>query len=107
MRPPEYNQLKDLPWNDQIAGQIFFLTNYYLTQIASIDSKNTILLDYEDLCNSPKNVLESIKARMRKEFSYTINIIKYPPERFEISRYETNSHEYKLLKESLMKFKKK
>ena len=106
MRPPEYETLKNLPWPEQIAGQIVCLTDYYLKQMEKAAPKHTISIAYEDLCQSPQKILEAIQNKVKKEFSYPIDIIKSPPETFDVSSYENMSRtaEYKQLQEALRKF---
>jgi hypothetical protein len=109
MRPPEYETLKNLPWHQQIAGQIVCLTDYYLQQMEKVEPKHTISIAYEDLCQSPQKILEAIQNKVKKEFSYPIAVIKKPPKTFDVSTYESMSSmaEYKRLKEALEKFKEK
>ena len=52
---------------------------------------------------------QAIQERVKKAFSYPIDIIKKSPETFDVSTYESMSSmaEYKRLKEALEKFKEK
>ncbi len=109
MYPAEYKKLKDLPWYEQIAGQMFYLNRCYSRQIERVDKKNILFIDYKELCDSPPKVLEAIRARVEANFSYSVDIIRKPPDHFKISGYDKNSgtREYALLREALKKFKQK
>lgn len=109
MYPAEYNGLKDLPWYEQIAGQIFYLNRHYSHQIERVDKRNILFLDYKELCDSPPKVLEAIRARVETKFSHTVGLTGKPPDHFKVSGYDNNNGtgEYKLLRDALKKFKVK
>ena len=105
--PAEYANLKDLPWYEQIAGQIFFLTEYYSRQIENIDEKHFLQINYNDLCQSPMEVLTAIQTRLDMNFSYNVDILREPPVRFDTSGYdnENNMEEYRRLQNALAGYK--
>lgn len=107
--PAEYNRLKDLPWYEQIAGQIFYLNALYSRQIEKIDGRNILFVNYNELCDSPPKVLEIIRAHVEKNFSYSVDLVRKPPDRFTISGYDGtgDAGEYELLRDALKKFKEK
>jgi hypothetical protein len=107
--PAEYNRLKDLPWYEQIAGQIFYLNQLYSRQIEKINRRNILFVDYKTLCDSPPKVLETIRTRLEENFSYTVDLIRKPPDHFRISGYDgkNNTAEYELLQSALKIFKEK
>lgn len=107
--PPEYSRLKDLPWYEQIAGQMFFLTEYYSRQMETMDERHILRVNYDDMCRSPMGVLTSIQTRLERDFSHGVDIVREPPERFDTSGYDHESHteEYRQLHNALTEFKDK
>lgn len=66
LKPKEYKWLKDRPYADQIAGQIFY-TRQQIEQVsASLSSSRYLTIDYEVLCKKPKEQLERVASLVAK-----------------------------------------
>lgn len=62
-RPPEYEVLRNLPWQEQIAGQITMTVKAVQAELDHIPSARVVAIDYEDFCSDPgAAVLEFEKA---------------------------------------------
>jgi hypothetical protein len=57
---PEYPQLKDLEPIQQAAGQLHFINRALTRGLESIPDSRKLVVDYEDLCEAPKAVMESL-----------------------------------------------
>ena len=86
--PPEYERLKDLPYMEQIAGQVYYLRRLYREQIAAVKQERIISLTYRDLCADPSGVLRRIQARCRQWFDVEIEMTTVPPESFPFRTYD-------------------
>lgn len=88
--PPEYDQLKDLNYWEQIAGQIYFLRRYYQQAMISQTNDITVSVAYRDLCEQPGTALQRIQSLCRREYDYDLAIENAPPDRFPFRTYENN-----------------
>jgi hypothetical protein len=52
-RPPEYEELRRLPWQDQIAGQIAMTVKAVQAQLDHIPAARVVSFDYEEFCSDP------------------------------------------------------
>ncbi len=85
--PLEYEQIKDLDYKRQIAGQVYFLTKYYNSKIKDINSNRIIRIKYKELCDNPQAILDTIVKVTRKELDYELKINDDFPEKFEYKTY--------------------
>lgn len=83
MYPPEYLELKDKPWHQQIAGQVAGLWELHEEQMAQISSERLIRIDYRDLCNTPKTLVTSVQDRLQNLFAVRVEDTNTPPSSFE------------------------
>ena len=104
--PLEYKQLKNKSWHEQIAGQIFYLKRFYEEQIKKIDKKRVIKTNYNEVCNSQKEIIEKIQKTIKDLYSYDIKIKGKISNNFKVSKQNKDFPEYKLLKKSIDKFSK-
>ncbi len=77
--PREYYLLKDLPYMNQIAGQVSFLSAMYDEQFDKIGNKNILRFNYQDLCERPTSIVKRVKAHLWEHFGYDIKIESIPP----------------------------
>ncbi len=64
--PPEIRDLLDLPVEEQIAGQVFYLHRFYEKELQKIPEKNKLWLHYSELTGNPKNAIEKAQAKMER-----------------------------------------
>ncbi|CAK0762462.1 conserved hypothetical protein [Gammaproteobacteria bacterium] len=64
-KPNAYHWLKNEPYWKQVAGQVYFLEQETSRQIAAIGGRNVLELDYQRLCDTPRQVLDDITALLR------------------------------------------
>jgi hypothetical protein len=96
--PIEYEQLKDLDYWHQIAGQVFFLQRYY--ENISKKLNNLITINYYDLTMRPRSVLEHISIISEKLYKQPIDLTNLPIEKFAYRSYEERNEDkekFKLL----------
>ncbi len=73
-KPPEYWELKNKSVYEQLAGQVFYTNQAISKELAKIDDDHKIFLEYEDFCQDPENILETLKEKMKdQDFDSTIN----------------------------------
>jgi len=77
--PPEYESLKSLPFQEQIASQIFSLHKVYEAQLNRIDRKMVIRIDYKQLCESPERFLHNVMSRIKNVYDFKVDIINTIP----------------------------
>jgi len=102
--PPEYLELKELPYWEQIGGQIFHLRRFYETQICNATNQNVLSIAYRELCDSPGTLLEKLIKKVKELYNYDLTIVNAPPERFQPSTASRDSPEYQRLREGLARF---
>ncbi len=65
IRPPNYAGLKDLPWAEQIAGQIYYSEQEIASGIRSIPADSVVVAKLSAVCAHPAGLVEDIQARLR------------------------------------------
>ncbi len=85
--PLEYEQLKDRPYMEQIAGQVYYLRKLYRAQIDAVGGNRIISIQYRDMCANPLGTLQQIQQRCRQWFDAKIDITTAPPEQFTFRQY--------------------
>lgn len=60
IKPQEYSWLKERPYEEQIAGQIFHTRQRIEQAFETMSSTRYVNLDYESLCNRPSEQLASV-----------------------------------------------
>ncbi len=76
--PLEYEQLKDEPWWNQIAGQMFYLNQMYNSNITKSDAVRVIKVRYEEFCINPDKILKEIIRKISVKYSYKLNLLCIP-----------------------------
>ena len=62
--PYEYEELKDLPTMEQIAGQVHYLRRYYDMELSKLPDNRYLRIDYKDATTDPLNTVEKIKNKL-------------------------------------------
>jgi len=60
LKPPEYTWLREKPYLEQIAGQVFFCRQHIEEALAMIPPSRYLRVDYQTLCERPQHQLERI-----------------------------------------------
>lgn len=105
-KPSEYEKIKDKDYITQICGQIYYLEKDIKRDIRIIGINRCIDVNYDDLCNNPKSILEKITQFYNEN---TCNGVlrgkNAPPDSFHLSRgRKCDDNEYNRLKECLNSF---
>lgn len=105
--PVEYDELKDLDYWEQIAGQTFYLNRFYSREINLYAPENTVKVDYEELCLNPSAILEMVREKCREQFDFDLQQIHEPPASFPYRTYNDREAEKEKFKNLMGKFSKK
>jgi Sulfotransferase family len=62
IKPAEYKRLRDLPWPEQVVGQVYFTRAAIDRQFRTLAATRRLELDYETLCDAPEAELDRIAA---------------------------------------------
>lgn len=81
LRPRSFDQLVLLPRAEQVVGQVRAVERSIEHQIEAVSSSNVAIIDYEDLCDDPPAVLETIKALLAANGA-DVQAVGRPPQRF-------------------------
>jgi len=73
LKPREYELLRDKDPEEQVAGQIYYLTREFEESIKGSD--RTIKVNYEELCKSPMEIVEKVKEFVREKTHYNLKIV--------------------------------
>lgn len=104
--PVEYNKIKDLNYYEQIAGQVYYLRQYYENEITFSRLNNVIKVEYADLCANPQRSLARITQTSKELFNIDIELTNKPPKEFPIKTYAGRDEEKAKFKMLLEKFRK-
>jgi hypothetical protein len=103
MKPSEYEMLKEKPYWEQIAGQVYFIEKLILNGIKQIGNRNVVELSYEDICKNPRAELSKV-LQLLNENGGNVNFISKPPDSFQSYVEKTESKEEQILiKNAVMK----
>ena len=81
--PPNYHELAQLPFPQQIAGQVRCLRTTYEQELRRISPELVLRVHYSQLCSSPRKVIAMIQKRVTAIYGVTVDRRLVPPERFE------------------------
>lgn len=101
--PVEYNLIKDRPYMEQIAGQVYYLKKYY-DSYAEKGFKNFIEIEYRDLAHSPASVLKNIAEKCVDLFNYELRISPDIPAGFPFRTYDDRVAEKEQFQKLIEKF---
>lgn len=65
IKPKEYPEIKDLPYEEQVVKQIYYIQKQIDEDIKLFGSGQHIEIHYRDFCDNPKDVLDQIVDMMR------------------------------------------
>lgn len=82
--PLEYEEIKELPFSDQIPAQIFFLKKLYTNAFGNLEPNRIIQIKYEQLCKEPQKVISEILTAANKISQDKVKQIKISPEKFQM-----------------------
>lgn len=91
LKPKEYQWLKDRPYWQQVAGQVYYLEQHYRTQLAQINKNQVLQVTYQELCNNPSGVLEQVVELVKRQGS-SVTIQQAPPQQFTQQTYRYTRH---------------
>lgn len=98
-QPLEYNQIKDLDYWGQIAGQIYYLQQFYLKEMEGIPEKNVLKISYKKMCDNPASIIDQIKQKCKEHDAFDIPVINDVPEKFPYRKYENSDKEKNIFRE--------
>lgn len=88
--PPSYNEIKSLPFDQQIARQVVDLRSVYEQLLRGLPPKLYVRLTYQELCDNPGAAIEKIRGRVAETYNYQIGRAEPPPSRLPASRRTSN-----------------
>lgn len=101
MYPPEYESIKDLPWHEQIAGQVCSLQKMHDDGFSRIPEERVLRIPYADLCASPASFVDGVRERLCHLFAVDIASVNTPPTSLDYSTSSLDENQRKVLKQSL------
>lgn len=84
--PIEYDEIKDLDYMEQIAGQVYFLHRYYQQQVLE-HADCSVTIKYEQLAKDPMSVIKLVKEKSLSANDYELQVAQTPPEAFPFRTY--------------------
>ena len=105
-QPLEYNQLKNRDYWAQIAGQIYYLQEFYKKEMEQLPNKNHLSISYKEMCDEPASVIEKIKDKYKMHEGREIPVVNKPPESFPYRTYRNAREEKEIFKEKFDEFRK-
>jgi hypothetical protein len=85
-RPAEYRWLRERPYWEQVAGQVYFLERAIGRQVRAA-GRNVLEVEYAELCRDPGGVLERIRSLLA-ENGGEVGYIASPPASFTVQTFE-------------------
>ena len=105
-QPIEYEQIKNMDYWHQIAGQIYFLKRFYAKQAKLCGGKYVLKISYKTLCTNPMEVLELIQEHIQSILGYELKIVHRIKTSFPYRVYSDRSDEKEKFNNLLGEFKK-
>jgi hypothetical protein len=106
VKPEEYLWLKDRPYLEQIAGQIFYTEKRIRKSLAKLEPGRYLMIEYENLCRDPKGELGRIQEMVTKS-GYELIRTDYRPESFQCTNVQRiDDGEFEQLQEACALFYK-
>ena len=106
VKPREYTWLKDRPYPEQIAGQIFYTEQCVKASLSQLASHRYHIIEYNDLCADPEKQLKKIKALLVKS-GCELKQTGFTPDSFQSTNIQKiEDQEFNLLKQACEKFYK-
>lgn len=84
VKPPEYDQLKDLSVHEQIAGQIYHTHRRISAGLSELPEVNRLHIDYGDFCADPNDFLADLAACYER-LGYRLESPRVPQEEYQAS----------------------
>ena len=103
---PNYNTIKNLSFDEQIAYQVLTLKNVYENAINSVNDNMIIRMSYEEVCSNPLSLLGKISDRSKELYNKEISFDQDIPSSFEIRQNSPLNSDEVLLIKTLNKIKK-
>lgn len=79
---PSYPRLVTLSFSEQVACQVVELRDLYEDWLAAIDRRVVVRVRYEELCDDPRAVVETVRHCLRSAHSHQIGLTDQPPRSF-------------------------
>jgi len=105
--PLEYEQIKDLDYWRQIAGQVYYLGRYYERVTKPFKSNILIEVDYGNLCKDPSSVISRIQYCCETCYDYKLNLTNDIPKSFPYRNYINEKFSRDKFKNLIQNFEKK
>ena len=80
---PNYKELAELPFDQQIAGQVHSLRDAYERAIKCVSSELVVRLEYSRICEAPGDILSTLQSRLADIHGVNVAMRNAPPSRFE------------------------
>ena len=94
VKPPNFTELKDLPVEEQVAGQIIALKQKMTDDLALLDPERVLYVRYEEFCRNPESLIKTLETVLG------IHKFRNPPEKlFPISHHFPQTPEEKRMQE--------
>ncbi len=100
--PKEIEHLRDLPYLDQVAGQVYYVEKNISRDIERVGDWRLKEIHYESLCKSPRKEIRKVRL-FAEQNGLQLDTRAEIPDRFQLSRSKKNVslREKRLLKEKL------
>lgn len=69
IKPSKYSELKDMPIDQQIAGQVYHIRKEIQDQLQEIPSSKYVNISYESLITNPKEFLNHIENSLLRQYA--------------------------------------
>lgn len=81
VKPQEYLWLKERPYPEQIAGQIFYTEKKIKESLGKIGPQRHLAIEYDELCNNPERAMKRIRDLLAQS-RYDLTRTGYSPKPF-------------------------
>lgn len=102
--PYEYPEIKDLPAEEQVAGQVVFLRKLYEQEIERAGEERVIRLNYRQAAAKPLETVLHIYERIREATGIELGRRPDMPEQFPVRDYQERNVEREMFAGLMKKF---
>lgn len=99
--PPEYRDLLDKNWDEQIAGQIYYTIKHMEEGLRNVSNRRVIRAPYEAICENPTSFCRSVVDAVM-QLGGDVPTVGYAPERLEsTNRQRIDDDVFNILQKSI------
>lgn len=106
-RPPQYQELRQLSPEDQVAGQVFYINQSVEDALGLLPEEKRLRVQYEDFCQEPQQTFDKLHKKLKAQgYDGSLSPSADMPSSFENRNQDDQKEELAELEDRYWKFAK-